>query len=282
MAGILCCWMCPRVVTAQMIINILDPNEAAKVDSIDELRFVAQYKLQFMPDTVNPDKLLEETMMLKAGAKTSLFYSYTRFVTDSVMRAGMKRNNGRVHLDHKDQNPGNITYRICKNYPSGKVTTLDQVGNSRFRCEEENEMPEWELLPDTMTFLSYACQKATCTFKGRDYVVWYTPEIARSEGPWKLHGLPGLILKAEDSRGHYRFDCTGIEQSRSGEPLLINTSGHESVSRKNLNRVYERYAKDPIGYVTSTSPNVKIVVKNESGESVQPKDTPYNPIEIKE
>ena len=42
---------------------------------------------------------------------------------------------------------------------------------------------------------------------------WYTPEIPRSEGPWKLQGLPGLILKASDSRQHYTFVCTGIGRS---------------------------------------------------------------------
>lgn len=281
-AGMICFCLFSEVATAQMVFSMIDPNETTKADSIDELRFVAQYRLQFVADTAYPDKLTEETMMLKVGAKSALFYSYTRFVADSVLRVTMKRNNGRVHIDNKDQVQGSISYRICKNYPSGKVTTLDQVASSKFRCEEENDVPEWELLPDTMTFLSYSCLKASCTFKGRDYEVWYTPEIARSEGPWKLHGLPGFIVKAEDSRGHYRFECTGIEQSRPNEPLLISTNGGESVSRKNLNKVYERYAKDPIGYVTSTSPNMKIMIRNESGESIQPKDTPYNPIELKE
>lgn len=281
-AGILCFCFHSMITNAQVVINIADPNEIVKADSIDELQFIAQYKLQFVPDTVHPDKLTEETMMLKVGTKSSLFHSYTRFVTDSIFREGMKRNNGKFHMEHKDQNPGYINYSIYKNYPSGKVCTLDQVAGSKFRCEEENEIPEWKLLPDTMTFLSYACRKATCTFKGRYYEVWYTPEIARSEGPWKLHGLPGFILKAEDQRKHYIFECTGIERNKSKEPLLIHTNGSEPVSRKNLNRIYERYAKDPVGYITSTSPNVKIVIKNESGESIQPKDTPYNPIELKE
>lgn len=267
-------------VAAQMSINIMDPNESLKMDSIDKVRFIAQYKLSFVADTSKPGDVTEETMMLKAGARSSSFYSYTKFVTDSIFREEMKRSGGFVNKQFdKGQNPGRISYQIFKNYPAGKVTLLDQIATGRFRCEEENETPAWQLLPDTMTILSYPCQKAACRFKGRDYEAWFTTEIPRGEGPWKLHGLPGLILKASDTQRHYVFECTGIEQPKADEPLLYGGAPYEPISRRNLDKIYERFAKDPIGYVTSTSPNVKIMVKNESGESIKPKDTPYNPIE---
>lgn len=35
------------------------------------------------------------------------------------------------------------------------------------------------------------------------YTSWYAPEIALNKGPWKFNGLPGLILKVEDSKGDY-------------------------------------------------------------------------------
>ena len=265
---------------AQMVMNIVNPNESIKADSIDRVQFIAQYKLSFVTDTSKADDITEETMMLKVGSKSSSFYSYTKFVTDSAFREELKRSGGRVNRNfEKGQNPGRISYQIFKNFPSGKVTLLDKVATSSFRCEEDNETPQWELLPDTMTVLSYPCQKAKAHFKGRDYEAWFTTEIPRSEGPWKLHGLPGLILKAEDTQKHYVFECSGIEQSKSEEALFFEGSDYEPISRKNLNKLYERFVKDPVGYITSTAPNVKIVVKNESGEQIKPKDQPYNPIE---
>jgi len=172
---------------------------------------------------------------------------------------------------------GIVTYQIYKNYPAGKVTTLDKIAINRFRCEEDNEVPAWELLTDTMTILSYSCQKAVCNFKGRDFEAWFTPEIPRSEGPWKLQGLPGLILKVADSQGHYSFECSGLINAE--EKIMFGADGYEPISRKNLNKVYERFATDPVGYVTSSSPNVRIVIKDESGEDKSVKNMPYNPIE---
>ena len=37
---------------------------------------------------------------------------------------------------------------------------------------------------------------ATTHFRGRDWKVWFSEEIPLPLGPWKLGGLPGLILAA--------------------------------------------------------------------------------------
>ena len=55
-----------------------------------------------------------------------------------------------------------------------------------------------------------------------------------------------------------------------------------SISRRDLNKVYERYAKDPIGFITSTAPNVKLTVKDEQGNTLKNFELPYNPIELSE
>lgn len=266
---------------AAQVITIMDPNETMKADPIDEVRLIVQYELSSIPDTLHPDKTESEMMMLKVGDKSSQYYSYNRFVTDSLFREELRKStNGQtIQRQASGSNPGRQTARIYKNYPQGKTTTLDQIVTSRFRCEEKTEIPQWELLPDTATILSYPCRKAVCSFKGRDYEAWFATEIPRSEGPWKLQGLPGLILRASDTQGHYRFECTGIIRPQDEEMLMFGADGYQPVSRKDLNTMYKRYAADPLGFVASTSPNVKMIMKNAAGEDIKPKDTPFNPIE---
>ncbi|WP_455636250.1 GLPGLI family protein [Parabacteroides sp.] len=272
-----------NMANAQVTINIFNLNDVLRAKPIDETRFTVQYQTTSVADTLHPEKKDEETMMLKVGDKYSVYYSYAKFLTDSVLEADKAAGASQdVIKEHLQQYSSKINAQVYKNYPAGKTTTLDALAASRFRCEEKEERPEWILLPDTMTILSYPCRKATCHFKGRDYEAWYTPEIPKSEGPWKLCGLPGLILKAQDSQTHYTFTATGIELSRDKNPILFGGNDFEPINRKNLQKAYERYAADPLGYIALTSPQVKVTVTDDDGKAYQPKNMPFNPIEREE
>ncbi len=63
----------------------------------------------------------------------------------------------------------------------------------------------WKVYPDTKKIGQFICQKAVGLVKGRTYTAWFSPSIAVSTGPWKFHGLPGLILEAEDDTGEVKF-----------------------------------------------------------------------------
>ena len=232
--------------SAQMNIQVINTGEVVKADSIDDVLFTVQYEAFFTPDSMKPEKKDSEIMLLRVGKKTSAFYSYVKFLTDSIMEedkaAGAPLE---VIQEHLKQYNAKIKTSLYKNYPAGKTSTLDQLAMSKFICEENTELPECTIHEDTTTILGYVCKKATCYFKGRDYEAWFTPEIPRSEGPWKLQGLPGLILKAVDSRDHYSFICNGLEQSHGSTEIRIEKSGRQPISRKDLNKLYERYMADP-------------------------------------
>jgi|UPI000488CE98 GLPGLI family protein len=69
----------------------------------------------------------------------------------------------------------------------------------------------WELLNETKLINTFNCQKARGNFRGRTYSVWFTNDIPISLGPWKLNGLPGLILEATDSLNQFQFYAEKIE-----------------------------------------------------------------------
>lgn len=156
---------------AQVTINIFNLNDVLRAKPIDETRFTVQYQTTSMPDTLQPDKKEEETLMLKVGNKCSVYYSYAKFLTDSVLEADKAAGASQeVINEHLQQYSSKTNAQVYKNYPAGKTTTLDALAASRFRCEEKEERPEWTLLPDTMTILSYPCRKATCPFQGQAFM----------------------------------------------------------------------------------------------------------------
>ena len=68
---------------------------------------------------------------------------------------------------------------------------------------------DWEILPQKRLIGNIKCQLAKAMVRGRKYNAWFAPEIPLSLGPWKLQGLPGLILaaKAEDNQVEFRFEA---------------------------------------------------------------------------
>ena len=93
------------------------------------------------------------------------------------------------------------------------MTVYGKWGDSEGYYTEPTDEQQWEIVSDsTETILGYECMMAESDYHGRHWQAWFTPEVAVPFGPWKLHGLPGLILKAE-ADGGFAFTATGIEKT---------------------------------------------------------------------
>ncbi|MFD0931675.1 GLPGLI family protein [Psychroflexus salinarum] len=78
----------------------------------------------------------------------------------------------------------------------------------------------WDITDETKKIGRYEVQKATAHFRGRDYTAWFTSEIPLPYGPWKLVGLPGLILEAYDTDKEIYWYFKNIEYPTKHTHLL--------------------------------------------------------------
>jgi GLPGLI family protein len=69
----------------------------------------------------------------------------------------------------------------------------------------------WEIHNSVKAVDGFTCFKATTLFRGRSYTAWFTKEIPLPFGPWKLNGLPGLILEAYDDKKEIWFKYKSSE-----------------------------------------------------------------------
>ena len=107
---------------------------------------------------------------------------------------------------------------MIKNHPSkGKLSYYTNLGGKTHEYVEDIADKGWNIEEGDTVILGYHCNKATCTFRGRTWTAWFTPEIPISEGPWKLDGLPGMILFAEETKHQFRFECIGIKNNLNEE-----------------------------------------------------------------
>lgn len=105
---------------------------------------------------------------------------------------------------------------------------------------------------------------AIAKFKGRTWIAWYTEDIPIDNGPWKLSGLPGLILKAHDSENDYGFTAVGLTTDKGSTPIYYKGKTFEPIDRKSLTSIYKKYYADPIGYLLQDAKYAAIVkIKDE-------------------
>lgn len=112
-------------------------------------------------------------------------------------------------------------YLINKDSRSKPTFYTDKENNSlitkiwKFRenhlLTESLPLIDWEIKPEYKTLSDLHCQKAVGYFRGRTYTVWFTESIPVNFGPWKLQGLPGLILEAKDDKGMFFYRATKIK-----------------------------------------------------------------------
>jgi len=77
---------------------------------------------------------------------------------------------------------------------------------------EQWPLMRWTLADEQQTILGHRCQKATCQFRGRDFVAWFAADVPIKGGPWKFGGLPGCILKVYDVQKIYVWEAVAIER----------------------------------------------------------------------
>lgn len=115
----------------------------------------------------------------------------------------------------------------------GKFKVWDEVYHEYRKYTEDVEERQWNILEDsTKNVLGYDCLLATSVYHGRQWSAWFSPEIPVDAGPWKLLGLPGLILEAVDSTGQHHFTVNGIEHTNTPIPKIYEPYDYEKTSRK--------------------------------------------------
>ncbi len=220
-------------------------------EKLDDAFLVCQYKHYYKKDTLQ-NSLREDLWILQIGEKISKFYSYYTFQVDSLHGTPEGKQKGREMVNqaisdftkHKDRDKffSSFPHRrggecIYKNYPQGKITVTDFIGiNDYVVYEDDLNNQDWQVTDSLKTILDYNCQQAVCDFRGRHWTVWLTTDIPVSNGPWKLGGLPGLIMEAYDNNYHYHFYIVGIEK-KNNIPITWEEPFYEDRKRIKTKRV---------------------------------------------
>ena len=176
----------------------------------------AKYTFSHVVDTNKKDRPYVEDMLLVIGKNSSFYTSnvkmnqqinFKKHIAEQIKNNGGTLNGARI-VSNRKQRTIEVDYYNFGN--ENKFITVEKLIHE-YMVEEETPKIDWKISKDTMSFSGVHCQKAMGQFKGRNWIAWFAPELPFSAGPWKLNGLPGLIIDAYDDKKEVLFQFGGFE-----------------------------------------------------------------------
>lgn len=230
---------------------------AQEIQLVDTTRWLCSYNYEFLQDSTSKYSLKSEQMTLQIGLHSSKFCSKNQIFTDSLLY--VTRNEDMASSSKKiiASMNGNYThtfcnYKIYKNFPNKGTMKFSSYQGGKFLRVTQTKGLKWKIEAEIDTIiLGYNCQMARISFAGRNYIAWFTPEIPISDGPYKFHGLPGLIVKISDTKDQHCFTLTAIHKLKYIQPILYNESNYFDVTAEEFVKAMQANIASLFGKVQS-------------------------------
>lgn len=241
------------------------------------------YEYQFRIDSTKTDSLKKEFVNLDIFPTKSYFYGQAKFASDSADNASIVQqrkstpDNYNINSSIQDWN---INYVIEKSYPDFRINWFTSVENTNVDIEEKSEI-KWEILTETAMIQDYKCQKAKAEFGGRTWEAWFSKDLPFPDGPYKFHGLPGLIVKLVDKTKSHQFLLKGNaklkNENQSWEHILTlrkeakNETKSVKVTTGQYKKLYLSYLNDPAKDIKQklSSPNTRMEISFGDGRIIR-------------
>lgn len=185
---------------------------------IGKSEYVVTYKLIFQTDTIKGTTKEDRFMLQISDNELSRWVSEYSYRMDSICALPNGKEIWGREIESAFSKKGRPDGKrskeyIYKNYPeTGDVIVSDAVAMQWYVYKDDLHTQVWEIQDSLRIIHGYECHLATTDFRGRQWYAWFTPEIPIDNGPWKLCGLPGLILEAYDQNNHYYYSLLGFEE----------------------------------------------------------------------
>ena len=250
-----------KIVVYLLLLASLAVQAAAREPVLDRAHMKCLYRYVYLNDTLT-GKTKDDLLILQIGTRISKCFSHYSNQVDSL--SALPNGDmiiGKMIDDAMNSGEfmrGNYPHKrmkayIYKNYPDGRITVTDGLILQDYRYVDSLHTQIWTMGDSTREVLGYTCQQATADFRGRRWTAWFATDIPVSDGPWKLGGLPGLILEAYDEGQQHVFTAVGLERVKD-EPIIFNQSfvgnrKFEQTNRLEFLRSKKKSLMDINGYI---------------------------------
>ena len=156
-------------------------------------------------------------------------------------------NSGRTLIDGYKQDSTGNTYFF--DFLNNELTVREIVFIRPYLYQEPIPRIKWQISNEQKEIGKFTCIRADGEFRGRKYTAWFTTEIPVPLGPWKLNGLPGLILEAYDSKQEVSFVAKSVQIPIQDEDISKIKPPQDGISIS-LDEAREIYVKEQKRIIT--------------------------------
>lgn len=226
-------------------------NEKIKLDkSTHTVRYVFKFKRH--AEQVSYD---EDMRVVQIGKKVVKDFSESIYHYDSLATANFAKG-----LSASSVNPENpYPFEIFNNSETKKCDIKYRLILHTGTLSYSTPLPkfDWKILDKQEKLFGYTCNKATTTFGGRKYTAWYTIDIPLPYGPYKFGGLPGLILKIEDSDKMYVWELASFAPKAS-DIYMYTYDKEQKTTPKEARKIIKRMNTTPYGFLHANGSKVNV------------------------
>ena len=219
--------------------------------SAQNQRFIYDYK--FVSDSADITDVKSDLMYLDVTPKSSRFYSYDVYKQDSTRMADFEKQiktSGSMNVVtfNAAKGKGFVRYAVSKEYPDYKVFLHTRIGRDGYKVLNDAPLT-WKIESEKQKIGEFNAQKATTFYQGRKWTAWFTTDIPLQEGPYKFHGLPGLIVKASDDKNFHVFELAAVrklvEPVDFSKASLTFANNEVSVDYPTYRKLFKENRADP-------------------------------------
>lgn len=184
----------------------------------------------------------KENYHLDIDAEEIKYYPRDFFVGDSLAANNLPVPSGVTY---------NTSHIITHKTASEDYHYYDVLENVVLKLSSKNTQ-NWKLSDEKKNVKDLTLQKATTTWGGRNWTAWFSTDIPFQEGPYKFHGLPGMITELYDDKNNYRFELVKTQKITSARrniyiDYMIENS--VAVDDKKYRDSKIKYYDSPVNYL---------------------------------
>ncbi|MGN0049458.1 MAG: GLPGLI family protein [Bacteroides sp.] len=252
-------------------------EDTDKSQTLDSCYLTISYRIKYKATETDDSLSHDDLMDLQLGRKYNAFFSRNLRELDIQNTKELK-----TTMQFQTVPENYVGFDLLVNHGDSKTIVTNRIPYTSQVIEytENTPIQAWEyVLEDTATVMGYHCHAAQCTFGGREWKVYYTNDIPLPYGPWKLNGVKGLILKAEDNEHNFVFEAEGLTQKP--QPILRYDWNRKNMKKEDWKQFERDIYQNAGAFVRNTGARIIIMDNSEKGFHRLNEDWSqyYNPLE---